>query len=485
MPLVEGLVSRKMCQPHAAKRKRVTYAQALKWNEAEHPRNPAGSAAGGEFTSSGTGTGAPRAGQLFPRKPGAADVELVVRDTDTKLTPAQQAMQDELAKRDSQPVHKVQTPEEAVELILQGQNVEIQDTKDVHTVLKKLGEMAISASKLGSKAPNFDPCLITVKGTSLFCAEKIRTEKFPHGIPRIEMPQFKSKNPVPGSEADKLHRDSRGEVDATSVFMEHLAKEMGVTSFPNGKMLARKLKASQAEMEGVKVAGMMLSKRDPKKARITVSRDGYVVDGHHTWAAAVGRDAKDGNLDNDRRMEVVIINLPMSEIYHTAVAWTKKFGLPAVSVKKRALKFNPYHDGKGLFATKPGGTLAADSRPGLQKLIEQVHTPDGGFTVHPTTGEQPTTGFVVSIYKGRENVIPVDKLTPADLVRHVRANIDLLSQDGNFVGAWHNPEDHKVYLDVSRVESDRAVAQQLAETHNQIAYFDLQKGVSVYTKKVA
>lgn len=281
-----------------------SYVVVLKFNKNHDPET-------GEFTSGTSGTG-----------------------TRSKLTPAQQAMQDELEKQAKKPIHKVKTPEEGVALILKGERVELQDTKDVHTVLKKLGEMAITAAKHKENAPNFDPCLITVKGTSLFCTEKLKTEDFPHGIPRIEMPQFKSKNPVPGSEADKLPKDEHGEVDATRAFLDHL-EQAGVKSDPHATILARKLKASQAEMEGTKVAALMLHpERDPKKAKITVTRDGYVLDGHHTWAAAIGRDAEDGNLDNDKEMEVVKIDMSMSEVYHLSVAWTKKFGLPAAGVKK-------------------------------------------------------------------------------------------------------------------------------------------------------
>ena len=175
-----------------------------------------------------------------------------------KLTAAQEAMQKKLAEQDAKPVFKVESPEEGVVRILRGQNVELPDTKAVHTVLSEMGKLAIRAKELKQDAPNFDPCLITVKGTSLFCSEKIKTEDFPHGIPRIEMPQFKSKNPVPGSDADKLPRDDQGEVDATAHFLKAM-EEAGVKSNPDGKMLARKLKASQAEMEGTKVAGMMLN----------------------------------------------------------------------------------------------------------------------------------------------------------------------------------------------------------------------------------
>jgi len=297
-------------QGHLEKRKRKhTYVVTVKFNKCHDSSS-------GEF-SSACGT---------DKKPGS------------KLSPAQREMQRELARQAKKPVHKVHSAEEAVALVLRGENVEIQTTKAVHTVLKKLGEMALRAKSLNKKAPSFDPCTITVKGVSLFCSEKLKTAEFPHGLPRIEMPQFKSKNPVPGSEADKLPRDENGEVDASQAFLRHL-KELDVETNPNGKMLARKLKASQAEMEGAKVAGMMLDKsRDPKKQKIWVSKDGYVIDGHHTWAAAVGRDAEDGNLDNDMEMDVVVVDLPMSEIYHLSKKWTETFGLPAAGVKK----FDPW-----------------------------------------------------------------------------------------------------------------------------------------------
>jgi len=310
---------------HQKKRKAASYLGVLKFDESAVNRQPAGApgSKGGEFAPKGQG---------FKGSTGSR--------TGKDLTPAQRAMQRTLKEQSRKRIHKVDTPEQGVALILKGERVELRDTKDVHTVLKELGEMAIKAKEAcGGKepcegVPNFDPCLVTVKGTSLFCSEKLKTKEFPHGIPRIEMPQFKSKNPVPGSEADKLPRDANGEVDATDAFLKHL-DEAGVKTNSYDTVLARKLKASQAEMEGAKVAAMMLSSRDPKKARIVVSADNYVVDGHHTWAASVGRDAEDGNLDNDKEMEVVRINLPMSDIYQLAVEWTKTFGMPQAGIKKR------------------------------------------------------------------------------------------------------------------------------------------------------
>lgn len=303
-------------QGHLEKRKKQTYVRALKFNKNHDPDT-------GRFASDGSGS---------DHQPVQQDLSMGTSFGSGSA--AQRAMQTELARQASKPVHKVQSAEEAVALVLKGENVEIQDTKHVHTLLKKLGELAIEAKNKGEKAQNFDPCTVTVKGVSLFCAEKLKTAEFPHGIPRIEMPQFKSKNPIPGSEADKLPRDSNGEVDASQKFLEHL-QQLGVETNPSDHVLARKLKASQAEMEGVKVAGMMLNPtHDPKKQKIWVSKDGYVIDGHHTWAAAIGRDAEDGNLDNDKEMEVVTVQLPMSEVYHISTKWTRALGLPSAGVKK-------------------------------------------------------------------------------------------------------------------------------------------------------
>lgn len=345
MPLTGGLTTRTKgdyCvgppkEGHIEKRKRqrktVAALAVLKFDESKVNRQPSGAAGGhgGEFAK---GKGTAGGGTGSSKSKGSTG-------SGKDLTPAQHAMQRVLKQQSRKKIHTVETPEEGVALLLKGERVQLKDTKAVHTVLSKLGEMAIKAKEAcAGKEPckeaqvNFDPCLITVKGTSLFCAEKIKTREFPHGIPRIEMPQFKSKNPVPGSEADALPRDENGEVDATDLFLQHL-DDMGVETNSYDTTLARKLKASQAEMEGAKVAGMMLSKdRDPKKARIVISGDNYVVDGHHTWAASVGRDAEDGNLDNDKEMDVVRIMLPMSDIYQLAVEWTKKAGLPAAGVKK-------------------------------------------------------------------------------------------------------------------------------------------------------
>src|ERR1041384_3520935 len=91
----------------------------------------------------------------------------------------------------------------------------------------------------------------------------------------------------------------------------------------------------------------------------------------------------------------------------------------------------------------------------LDNLVAAIDKPDGGFTYHVLFGDQPKSGYAVSVFKGQETVIPRDRLTRTDFARFAVRNWDLLKQKGNYFGAWHNPADGKVYLDVSTVVASR------------------------------
>lgn len=221
-------------------------------------------------------------------------------------------------------VIKVKTVEAAVELILAGKDVELSSKRAVNTVIEKLAEMANEARALGRDAPHYDLCRVSVRGTNVFCAEKFRSKKYPEGVPRVEMPQMGGK-PVPGSEADKLPKNANGEVNGAQAFIEHLRKS-GIKVISSRDSAAR-LKASQAELVGPKVAGMMTSKTyDPAAEPIFVSRDDYVIDGHHRWAATVGRDAADNRLGGFK-MKTYRVDAPISRILRMANQWAVQFGI--------------------------------------------------------------------------------------------------------------------------------------------------------------
>lgn len=224
---------------------------------------------------------------------------------------------------------KPATMDEAVQHVLDGKVVEMGDAAAAHTLVNKLADYANQAKAKGEKAKDFDLCKVSVKGTNLFCAETVRTAEHPEGISRIAMPQMSGK-PTVGSRADLLPKNKDGEVNGAAEFMQHLKdqgiKTMGTLESPE-QVLASHLRASQREMVGTKVAGMMNAKNyDPAKVPIFVSRDNYVVDGHHRWAAVVGRDAADNKL-GDIPINVIKIDAPITEVLHMANKWAIDFGI--------------------------------------------------------------------------------------------------------------------------------------------------------------
>ena len=139
--------------------------------------------------------------------------------------------------------------------------------------------------------------------------------------------------------------------------------------------------------------------------------------------------------------------------------------------------------GSGRYPKGSGGSESARDPP--MSLLATMDQADGGFTYSPTTGEQPTTGFALSVHPDREQVIESSAANAVELAKYVVKNWDLLSQDGNFVGGWHHPTNGKVYLDVSTVVATAKEADKLARDAHQIAYFDLVNGVSIKTPEYA
>lgn len=230
---------------------------------------------------------------------------------------------------------------EAAKRLLAGEEIDMPDIKGAHTLIKKLAKVAIDMEKSGQKLV-YDLCKVTVKGTSAFCGGN-------KGIDRADMPQAKG-DVVKGSKAEKLlakqnakrkaeGKDPKTEVDATKEFIAHMEKA-GIKVGKPTTMRADKLKATQRNMQGEKVGGMMGAKdKSFLKEPIFVSRDGYVVDGHHRWAANLGLDMKDGKLGNNYRQNVVVLDAPISRILKEANKFTTEFGIQrktvAASKKKK------------------------------------------------------------------------------------------------------------------------------------------------------
>ena len=183
---------------------------------------------------------------------------------------------------------------DAVRALYEDRKVSLKQPRQVSTLVSKLSDIAKRMERLGSKAPNFDLCNVSVEGTNLFCAES-------KGIPRAKMPQIPT-----------------AQVQAFRDFL----KDKGFTSEEAEAPVAY-LKATQDELVGAKVSSMMkrLKDRDPSEdSPLFVSSDDYIMDGHHRWAARVGLDAG-GDLGKTK-VKVIQINLGIIDLLEQAETFT-------------------------------------------------------------------------------------------------------------------------------------------------------------------
>jgi hypothetical protein len=157
-------------------------------------------------------------------------------------------------------------------------------------------------------------------------------------------------------------------------------------------------------------------------------------------------------------------------------------------LRNRLIKGNPNHDAKGRFASGPGGG-SQGAKLGHEKelhaIFDRLKKPDGGFTYHVTTGQEPTAGYALSIYPDRSFAKSDKDMTFEDLHNYAEKNLDLLASNDHYIGGWHDPRTGRVFLDVSKVTQDENEAHDLALKNDQIAYFDLHNMKSVEVNKDA
>jgi hypothetical protein len=196
---------------------------------------------------------------------------------------------------------------DAQRALSENRKVELNQPRSVSVLLKRLGEVSKKMIAEGKDAPLFNLCNVSVKGTNLFCADTI-------GIPRVKMPQLDD--------------------DQTKAFVKHL-KEMGF-KVEKDKVHANHLRATQNELNGVKVAATaekMRGKEGKISKRLVVSKDDYILDGHHHWAAKVGLDAEDGSLTNDTKVRVSRVNISITKLLEEAEKFTGGKGKVGVDLK--------------------------------------------------------------------------------------------------------------------------------------------------------
>ncbi|WP_394359897.1 hypothetical protein [Amycolatopsis sp. SB7-3] len=114
----------------------------------------------------------------------------------------------------------------------------------------------------------------------------------------------------------------------------------------------------------------------------------------------------------------------------------------------------------------------------LAELAAACAVPDGGFTIDPTTGVTPCTGFAVSVHPQYEHVIDAP-VTADDLAAYLTRHASILHVAGRAFGGWHNPDTGRVYLDVSIVVPTLAEALDHGRAARQLSVYDLATGACI------
>lgn len=115
-----------------------------------------------------------------------------------------------------------------------------------------------------------------------------------------------------------------------------------------------------------------------------------------------------------------------------------------------------------------------------QQLFNETKAPDGGFSIKDHVGDGPSSGYMVSLSKADEKTYPSTIFTPEDIQEYMNQHASEINAPGNYFGAWHDPEDGNIYLDVSTNYQDYDQAVEAAKAANQLAIFDLSTFNSVF-----
>jgi len=214
-----------------------------------------------------------------------------------------------------------------VEPLRKGLGAILEAKDDVPALLLTLHVLATEAKQNGNPPPDYNMCNLLVLQNETFC-------QFNRGINRINMPQLIGK-PIPDGKADKMVKDGKvelsaeGEVNLQEEFKNYLRSKGA--KIDKKAVDAYKLKATQSELVGHKVAGMWFTlKQEPNHPALTapifVSADDFVLDGHHRWAAIMATKFGLARL-KVVRMPVLEVNRNMTQLLKLANDFITEYGI--------------------------------------------------------------------------------------------------------------------------------------------------------------
>jgi predicted ABC-type ATPase len=241
--------------------------------------------------------------------------------------------------------------------------------------------------KMADRTDHPDITEIKIEGTLLFGDEGM-------GIARKDMPQI-----------DK---------DLRPQFLEDLEKD-GITS-EKEKVDPKTLKPVQKEVSGSRAGAIYNKYREegkiPKQDRILISKDGFVIDGHHTWAASVAF-----SFDNpSAKIPVYRLSVNAQEALDASLAWTESKGIEGQSIDaaKKSLFFE-FEPGEMLKHQDHDQSSHGNWAQGRERIIGSGNVPSlardsEGRVINPDATGGYKAGVPESVTFGRETLTPEHSL---------------------------------------------------------------------------
>jgi predicted ABC-type ATPase len=241
--------------------------------------------------------------------------------------------------------------------------------------------------KMADRTDHPDITEIKIEGTLLFGDEGM-------GIARKDMPQ--------------IDKDLRPE------FLDDLEKD-GITS-EKEKVDPKTLKPVQKEVSGSRAGAIYNKYREegkiPKQDRILISKDGFVIDGHHTWAASVAF-----SFDNpSAKIPVYRLSVNAQEALDASLAWTESKGIEGQSIdaanKSLFFEFEP---GEMLKHQDHDQSSHGNWAQGRERIIGSGNVPSlardsEGRVINPDATGGYKAGVPESVTFGRETLTPEHSL---------------------------------------------------------------------------
>ena len=278
----------------------------------------------------------------------------------------------------------------ALEAVASNQRVVLRDTSDLYDMVLRMAD----------DPRHFNLGLIRIEGSHLFTGESL-------DLGRNAMPQLSGKA-VLGSISDSWPKRADGNVLGIEDQFERWLEQHGVR-VEHEQVRASSLKATQQELNGGKTGQIMRAKKYGTPP-LWISVDGFVVDGHHRWAAAVAVDSRDDALGGiqlpvrrvnaDIRRVIELANLFVDEVgilrkivtaksLHPGAAWLEGIRENTSEASATDSAVVPETDGSTDFLA--GVAAAAEE---VAKEWDESKHPRGKTSPESTPGSFTSTGFV-------------------------------------------------------------------------------------------